>query len=203
MTDPRSGSNSIAVPAATFLRALTALAILLGGPALLPAEADEGERKQCEAEASVCVREMAGHLKKRGWIGIEMGEADGTGRPRITRVVAESPAERAGFRDGDTLIAFNGVEHSEGEELVSAEVKRSLIPGKQITVTVERRGEILDLDVTLSRVPDYLLAQWVGQHMLGYHGEQAEQAEHAEHGEDGEVETAEADTEDSESDSDR
>lgn len=132
------------------------------------------EKKRCSASAEVCIRAMADKLSQRGWVGIEMTEQDGAGRPVVTGIVAGSPAERAGFERGDVLISFNGVSHEEGEEAVNAEVQRAAVPGKTITIGVERDGRPVDLEVTLGRIPEYLLAQWVGQHMLeGHAGEEA------------------------------
>ena len=76
------------------------------------------------------------------------------------------------FELGDVLAAFNGVSTSEGEEVVSAEVKRTMLPGKQITIQVLREGRAVDLEVTLAKIPDYLMAQWIGYHMIeGHSGE--------------------------------
>ena len=102
-----------------------------------------------------------------------MRETDSRGRPVVTQIVADSPAEEAGFEVGDALAAFNGISTSEGEETVSAEVKRAMIPGEQITITVLRHGQRIDLAVTLGRIPDALVAQWIGYHMLEGHSDEA------------------------------
>ena len=96
------------------------------------------------------------------------------GRSTVTVELREDAnLDLAGFELGDVLAAFNGVGTTEGEEMVNAEVKRSMTPGNTITITVLRRSRPVDLEVTLGRIPDYLLAQWIGYHMLEGHGEDA------------------------------
>ena len=145
-----------------------ALALLI--PALLlgiaaPAAADE--KKKCGAEATICVREMAENLKKRGWIGIEW---DNEGkRPEISHVVQGSPAEKAGVRVGDTVMAFAGVSTDEEEETIWKAMKKELVPGRVITLDVVRDGRELALDVELIAVPEHVIAQWIGKHVLDHH----------------------------------
>ncbi len=147
---------------------LSALVLLVVPP---PAAAEEG--KKCTAEATVCVREMADGLRQRGWIGIEW--EDEAGRPRITHVVPGSPAEGAGVRPGDVVMVFNGVSTDQGEEAVYSEVKRSLVPGKTITLEVDRGGARSELTVKLVQIPEHIVAQWVGKHVLEHHSAPAEE----------------------------
>ncbi len=141
---------------------ITALALGAG-----PAAAADDQHKKCSEEATVCIREMVAKLRQRGWIGIEWDRHDG--RPKITHVVAGSPAESAGVRVGDVVMAFNDVSTSEAEEVMWAEMKRSLVPGKVITMSVVRDGAARDLEVTLIAVPDHIIAQWVGKHVMEHH----------------------------------
>ncbi len=115
---------------------------------------------------------MAESLRERGWIGIEWHNE--AGRPTITLVVQESPASRAGVAVGDVVMTFNGVDTAQGEETVYQEIKRSLIPGNTITLTVARAGERLELPVELVPVPEHVLAQWVGKHVLEFHSQPPE-----------------------------
>ena len=71
--------------------------------------------------------------------------------PHVTAVTSGSPAERAGFRAGDTVIAVAGRHVYTPEELTQAIQKR---PGEQFEVTVERTGTPLALTVTADRVKD-------------------------------------------------
>jgi C-terminal processing protease CtpA/Prc len=131
------------------------------------AAAGDDEHEKCGAEATLCIREMVTKLRQRGWIGIEWDRHEG--RPKITHVVAGSPAEAAGVRVGDVVMAFNAISTSEAEEVIWAEMKRSLVPGKVITMSVLRDGAPRNLEVTLIAVPDHIIAQWVGKHVMEHH----------------------------------
>jgi membrane-associated protease RseP (regulator of RpoE activity) len=100
----------------------------------------------------------------KGWIGINAGgvprseEIHGDGQyfityfayPTIVTVDGQSPAERAGIRQGDTLIAYNGMDVV-GRAL---NLTQLLIPEKKLGVTVRRDGETKDFAVTVARVPN-------------------------------------------------
>ena len=149
-----------------------AIALLIPVLALagLPASAGDDakeQKKKCGAEASVCVREMAHSLKQRGWIGIEWEKT--APRPVISHVVVGSPAEAAGVQVGDAVLAFEGISTAEEDEVVWAAMKRSLLPGKVITLSIVRDGKPLELGVELVAVPDQIIAQWIGVHMLEQH----------------------------------
>ena len=152
----------------TTMKTATALLIpVLALGAVAPAAAGDEPKKKCGAEAEVCIREMSKNLKQRGWIGIEWNDTDK--RPKITHVVEGSPAEKAGVRIDDVVMAFEGVSTDAEEEVVWAAMKRSLVPGKAITLDVVRDGSPLALKVELVAVPDHIVAQWVGMHVLEHH----------------------------------
>ncbi len=68
---------------------------------------------------------------------------------QVGQVVAESAAENAGVQVGDIIIALDGV-NTRGSADLRAQVIDQ-VPGTNITVTVIRNGEEVDLDVTLGR----------------------------------------------------
>ena len=153
---------------------VTTLALLgLCVPQLtLAGEYKKKEKKRCTAEAQVCIHAMVEQFKDRGWIGIEMDK--GEGRQVITKVVHDSPAERAGLAAGDAIVAFNGISLAEAENVVYAEMKKSLVPGRKVTLSIDRDGVVRDVEVTLSEVPKQLLAQWVGRHVMDQHADAPE-----------------------------
>lgn len=132
-----------------------------------------GEDHRCKASTQDCLNYMAAHLKERGWLGIEYDEEN----QKVLRVIEGSPAEKAGFRKGDVLIAIAGVDISDEN---SAEIKKiqyeKMRPGNRVTYTVVRAGMKKNLEVTLSEVPDDIMAQWVGRHMLEDHVEDVQVA---------------------------
>ena len=128
-----------------------------------------GEGHKCAHPTQECLDYMAASFKDRGWVGIEMD--DSGDYLVITRVVDGSPAEDAGLQEGDVLWAVNGVEFSEANKDKLGEIRESMTPGAEITYTVKRSGKSQELDVTLVKIPDAVMAQWVGMHMVSDHAE--------------------------------
>ena len=167
----------------TTFAVLGAVGLLGVAPGSLWAGDDDRDKeyRKCSAEASACIREMSAGLSERGWIGIEWD--DDTEHPVLTQVVSNSPAEAAGLRKGDRLTAFNDVPTDAGEEAVWAEAKKSLIPGKTITLTIVREGATKKVDVKLVPIPRHVMAQWIGNHVLDHHAAESEEPEEPEEAE--------------------
>ena len=64
--------------------------------------------------------------------------------PRVGEVTADFPAEKAGLRKGDLILAVNGREISRWEELHEI-ISNS--KGKELSLKVDREGEILEIKV--------------------------------------------------------
>jgi len=124
---------------------------------------------KCQEDADTCLTNMAQHLKKKGWVGIEMDEDTDSGLMRIVRVVSESPAEAAGFEVGDLMMAFNNIRFAEDNKAALKEAYGALVPGNSVIYTVKREGVELEVKVHLGKIPETVMAQWVGQHMLEHH----------------------------------
>jgi S1-C subfamily serine protease len=78
---------------------------------------------------------------------------DGTGLDRgvrVASVMADSPAQRAGLRQGDVVVAANGQPVVEPSQLVAA-VERAGVGGR-LSLSVNRQGEMLRLDVVPSQL---------------------------------------------------
>jgi membrane-associated protease RseP (regulator of RpoE activity) len=103
-------------------------------------------------------------MRLKGWIGFNAGgvprheeiRSDGQyfityfAYPTIVAVDGQSPAERAGIMQGDTLIAYNGMDVV-GRAL---NLTQLLIPDKKLGVTVRRDGETKDFTVTVASAPN-------------------------------------------------
>ena len=137
--------------------AIAALALSIGS-------AVAGDYK-CNASTQECLDKMAAHLQKTGWVGIKLDETE-DGRLQVTDVVADSPAVAAGFQKGDILVAMQGIRYAEENHEAMMKAKDEQHPGSKVTYTVERKGKTQDLKVTLAKVPQDVLAQWIGGHML-------------------------------------
>ncbi|MEM6279974.1 MAG: M28 family peptidase, partial [Verrucomicrobiota bacterium] len=102
-----------------------------------------------EAPAYVEVpRNRGGGRPLKVTMGIRMEEYNGPGI-RITEVVADSPAEKAGFQAGDILRSLNGEDIARVEGLLDE--LRKLEPDTEYPVVLKRGNE--ELDVTISLEP--------------------------------------------------
>ncbi len=75
-------------------------------------------------------------------------------RPRgaeVQEVIPGSPAEEAGLKVGDLILAVDGRRVTGNRPL--AQILASYRPGDRVTLTVERDGEELEIPVTLGRWP--------------------------------------------------
>ncbi len=76
------------------------------------------------------------------------------GQPNVPGVEGSEPgpcpAERAGLRPGDVIVAINGQPTTSGDAVVQTIHKSA---GKPLVLTVERGGERLDIKVTPNRDP--------------------------------------------------
>ena len=86
----------------------------------------------------------------------------------VKRVVADSPAESAGFKSGDVLVALNGIKYEDKNKDALMAAKKSMAPGKQVAYTVSRDGQEKTITATLAPMPSEVLAQWIGHHMLDH-----------------------------------
>ena len=71
-----------------------------------------------------------------------------TTAPRVDEVVPNSPAAAAGFMPGDVILALEGNRIESFNEVLRTV---STSPGRELAVTVDRRGETLTLHVTPER----------------------------------------------------
>jgi serine protease Do len=127
-----------------------------------------GDHGAKSASAESCLAEKANKMARHGWLGVETEKA-ASGGYAVTAVAAGSPAEAAGFRAGDVLLALNGIRFAEenGEALKKA--KAGLGVGSQVRYTVARNGGEQQLSATLAPVPREVLARWLGEDVLDHH----------------------------------
>jgi S1-C subfamily serine protease len=82
----------------------------------------------------------------QSWIGV-FESPDSDGRVRVGRVVPESPAEEAGIRAGDELIAFAGIGISDFDALRRRVEMHE--PGETVKVQISRNGESFELELEI------------------------------------------------------
>ena len=86
-----------------------------------------------------------------------------------------SPSCSKDFRDllvcsnGDLLVAMNGEKYSTDNKKGIKKAWSEVAPGSQASFVILRDGKKTKLEATLGHVPDNLVAQWIGEHMLYSH----------------------------------
>lgn len=162
----------------TVRRALTALAVITliavpavaGGPGCEKGShaAVKASAKKCTMSADECRQHLA-EARSRGWVGIELDKSE-AGTMTVTRVVPNSPAVAAGFREGDVLVAMNGIALTEANHDKLKAAKQTLKPGSTVVYTVARDGEERQLQVALATMPDAVYTAMVDEHMKEHEG---------------------------------
>ena len=139
--------------------------VLAGGPDCHKAgtAASAAHVKKCGMSAADCKRELA-EARSRGWLGLQLGQGE-DGSLTITKVVPQSPAERAGFREGDVLLALNGVTMSEENHEKLYAMKKNLKPGDSVTYDVRRDDRAQTISAVLDTMPDDVYTAMVNEHM--------------------------------------
>jgi putative serine protease PepD len=95
---------------------------------------------------------------QHAWLGITLSEdtvkVDGAQRQAaiLRSVSSGTPADKAGLRSGDAVVAVNGVQVS-GADFLVAQI-RQFRPGTKVTLTIVRNGSTQQLDVTLGTKPN-------------------------------------------------
>ena len=158
----------------TLLLVLVAVPAVAGGSECSGKKATQGaahsasHSHDCTADTQFCLNKMATKLKNKGWVGIELDVDESNGAMTVARVVDGSPALTAGMREGDLLLAVNGIRFDSEDKEKLHEAKSQMKIGSTVTYPVKRDDHKKKIDVTLGAVPEDVMAQWVGQHMLGH-----------------------------------
>jgi S1-C subfamily serine protease len=146
---------------------LLAMPALAGGAECQKKAAQAAQAGQsctcCDMSAEKCKKWMA-EAKSRPWLGIETHLDKETGAWTVVRVVPDSPAERAGFRAGDQLVALNGVAFGDANKEQLASIKKSLKFGDAVSYTVRRDGSEQKLAATLAKMPESVYLAMVEHH---------------------------------------
>ena len=91
----------------------------------------------------------------RGWLGVSVADADEQGRRQrgalVMGVERNSPAARAGLRQGDLVVALNGDRVETSRALVRGVAV--LTPGETVRLTLIRGGRSQDIAVQIGRRP--------------------------------------------------
>ncbi len=127
-----------------------------------------GEGHKCTAGTQECLDKMAASLASKGWVGVELDKTKKGGLV-ITKVIKNSPAEKAGLQKGDVLLAMNGMSMTDQSEEAQKKLKKtwgSFKPGSEVTYALDREGKKIKTKITLGHMPEELVASYVGRHMM-------------------------------------
>jgi membrane-associated protease RseP (regulator of RpoE activity) len=126
-----------------------------------------GDTAKCSASADDCLKKMVQKFQQTGWLGIE--KEKGPDGAVVAAVVPGSPAEAAGFKVGDVIVAINGVEINDANKEALKKATGNAGPGSEMTYIVKRQGAKVTLTAQLAKVPESVMAEWIGEHMLKAH----------------------------------
>src|SRR5262245_19006347 len=143
--------------------------IAIAAAMTLPVHAGSGMSGKCTEDAQTCLNHMTANMKGAAWAGLKMDKDEKGNYTTIKSVEPGSPAEKAGIQAGDVLVAINGAPVTDEEALKKA--KSALKPGSTATYTIRRGTESKDLAVTLAEMPESVMAQNIGMHMLEQHAQ--------------------------------
>ena len=111
----------------------------------------------------------------RGWLGVAIQDVDqslaesfGLDRPTgalVSQVLANSPAESAGFKAGDIILSFNNKTVDSSSKLPP--IVGSVIPETQVPVDILRNGERRAMTVTIAELEEDKRAVKVSQSSVG------------------------------------
>jgi C-terminal processing protease CtpA/Prc len=124
------------------------------------------EEYKCTATTQECLDKMVKHYKNTGWLGVYQSWDQDTHELEIRKVVADSPASRAGFKAGDRVVAMNNLAFTPENEEKLGQLQKFKKPGTRFTFTVVRGDMKKKIAVTLGRMPEDVIATAVGRHML-------------------------------------
>ncbi len=133
-------SKTLCLPAPVLLAALLPLALGLG-------ESRAAPQKVAEAPSVVYVGPEAAHLPYLG-VKVEEETEYSEGGARVTQVVDESPAEKAGIEVGDIIVGFDG-KPIRGPVAMTKQL-HTRQPGDKIKLTIVRDGRERKLEAELA-----------------------------------------------------
>ncbi len=99
----------------------------------------------------------AGQSQRRAWLGVQLAPLSRAQRERIgaglriTRVIEDSPADRAGLEPSEIIVAVNGTRIGRLDDLRAA--FRALRPGDQARLTIRRGSKLHTARVRMSERP--------------------------------------------------
>jgi C-terminal processing protease CtpA/Prc len=109
------------------------------------------------------VQQEAARLAASGWVGVELLCRE-QGQPyKVSMVIPDTPADKAGLRPGDVLVAMNGIAIPDCSQDTLGKINRDAKPGQSVTYTIKRDGVDREIALTLEPICADVLAKYLGE----------------------------------------
>lgn len=122
--------------------------------------------KKCSMSTQACLDAMATKMHDSGYVGVMLNHDESEGTLSIESVIPGTPADAAGLKAGDVLVALNGTRISKDNEAALEKARGDWKPGQKVTYTIQRGGLEQQVTLALASMPADMLARMIGQHML-------------------------------------
>lgn len=93
---------------------------------------------------------VANRSRTTGWLGVQLGDAEGGGA-RIGLVVVNGSADKAGLKAKDVVVSISGRKIGDSDAMMQHLLRYRI--GEEVTLTVKRGEEELELTATLGKKP--------------------------------------------------
>jgi putative serine protease PepD len=103
------------------------------------------------AVKSVANTLIAGQTVQHAYLGVQIGDSPSGNGAEVSTVKADTPASKAGLKAGDVITAIDGDPVESADDL-TAKINAHK-PSQKVTLTVERGGKSLSVDLTLGVRP--------------------------------------------------
>ena len=94
---------------------------------------------------------IAGGKVQHAYLGVSIGDTPNDTGASISRVIAGSPADKAGLQAGDVVTAIGGKQISTADDLTA--LVATYKPGDKVTLTLQRGGSTKTVDITFGQRP--------------------------------------------------
>ena len=109
-----------------------------------------------------------------GWLGlgvapqVDAGDPIGRSTLVVQRLAVDGPAAKAGIRPGDVIRAVDGRSMTFADDLEMLAWFAKIRPSQQLSLTVERRGKLMQIVIGATRMNDEQYALWQKNQRLAH-----------------------------------
>ena len=90
--------------------------------------------------------------EEKGFIGLKFKWDEDKKVAEVLETVKDSPAEKAGLKEGDIVSKINGKESRDSQDFVDK--VRAAKPGDTLTLTLSRDGKEMEIKVKAGKAPE-------------------------------------------------